>query len=393
MKVLLVTNLFPTPVDPERGVFTLQLAKRMAEKAEVTIVCPLPYFPKLPFLSKFKKWYDFALIPSEYEVDGIKIYSPKYPMVPKVSESWHAKFVAMGLKGCLKKLHKVKQFDVVNSQWFYPDSVAVDKVLDELSIPHIPTGLGCDVNHDLFDKDKREAMQHMLNASSAITVVSNDLKRVLVEDNFNADDIHVIPNGIDFDQFKPVEQSAARKELNLPENESIILYVGRLSEEKNVHSLIKAFAKLEQRPELKLYLVGDGPLREDLENLANELGVNESVIFVGKVEHRLVAVWMGACNYFTLPSYREGCPNVVLESLGSGRPVIASKVGAIPDVVSEDSGILFDPNDINSIANTFKLAFEKEWDYSQIAKSVKSLSWEAAADRYLSVFESTLGSD
>ena len=388
MKVLLVTNLFPTPVDPERGIFTLQLAKRLAEKADVTVICPLPWFPGWKVFSGLKKWYHFSQVPYQYEMQGVKVYSPKYPMIPKLSEAKHASLMKVALSRCLKSLTAKNHYDVINSQWLYPDSVAVDKVLDQFGIAHIPTGLGCDVNHDVFDNDKRDAILTMLNNSAAITVVSNDLKRVLVDEKFEAEKITVIPNGVDSSQFKLLDRDKCRQQLDVSLQQKIILYVGRLSEEKGVDSLLRAFAQLEKDPHLFLYLVGDGPLNKHLQTVAKELSVDDRVVFVGKVDHQAVSLWMGACDYFTLASLREGCPNVILESLGSGRPVIASNVGAIPDVVTENSGILFEPQNIESITQAFERAFEKNWDHREIAESVKSLSWESAADKYLKVFES-----
>ena len=136
-----------------------------------------------------------------------------------------------------------------------------------------------------------------------------------------------------------------------------------------------------------LYLVGDGPLITQLTALVNELGINDSVKFVGKVSHDQVSLWMGATDFFCLPSLREGCPNVILEALGSGKPIIASRVGAIPDVVSEESGILFTPGNVNELSQSLITAFEENWSPVVISNSVKSLSWEHAARHYADIYK------
>ena len=156
MNILLVTNLFPTPVEPERGIFTLQLVKRLINKASVTVVCPLPWFPKWEVLERFSKWYSFSQVPYHYQIDGVEVYSPKYLMLPKVSAAHQAFLMKLGLAPCLKKLSQQEHFDVINSHWFYPDGVAVDKLMKTINIPHIPTGLGCDVNRYIVDPEKRE---------------------------------------------------------------------------------------------------------------------------------------------------------------------------------------------------------------------------------------------
>lgn len=390
MNILLVTNLFPTPEDPERGIFTLQLVKKLQELGKVTVICPLPWFPKAKIFSGLKKWYAFSQVPKVYEMEGVTVYSPKYVMLPKVSESWHAFFMGLGLKRCIQQLHQEKHFDVVNSQWFYPDSVAVDRAIRTLNIPHIATGLGCDVNHDLFDSKKRPQLQQMLENVAAITVVSNELKKVLMDDSIPENKITPIPNGVDTSKFSLLDMTECRNKLDIEKSETIILYVGRLSEEKNVESLIRAFHQLELDETLKLYLVGDGPMEDVLKSLVHDFKLKDRVIFVGKVEHSQVSTWMGATNYFCLPSIREGCPNVVLEALGCGRPVIASHVGAIPDLVNDESGVLFDPNSISDIKSCLDVGLSKQWNYSVIAKSVKFLSWEHAAAHYMKVFHSVL---
>lgn len=391
MKVLLVTNLFPSEADPERGVFTLQLAKQLAKHCDLTVVCPLPWFPKWKIFSYLKKWYVFAKVPFHYQIEGVTVYSPKYPMIPKVSETLQARLMTVGLKRCISKLHKQHSFDVINSHWFYPDSVSVDTISQVLNIPHIATGLGCDVNHDLFDKDKRQAILNMTSRAKALTVVSSDLKKVLVDENVPSEKIHTLPNGVDVTQFKRQDKQQCREILGLKTSQKIILYVGRLSEEKNIARLIEALSMLKNTNERQdLYIVGDGPLRETLEKLTKNLGLGQQVNFVGKVEHALVATWMGAADLFCLPSIREGCPNVVLEALGSGRPVIASNVGGIPDMVSDRTGILFQPLDISDIAHSFEQALERNWNSEEIANSVKQLTWENAALSYLSVYKKAI---
>lgn len=387
MNLLLVTNLFPTPSDPERGVFILQLVKRLKNICDVTVVCPLPYFPKLSFLKKLDKWYQFSLVPTEYEIEGIKVHSPKYPLIPKLSESRHAMLMSLGLKTFIRRLNNEKKFDAVSSHWLFPDSCAVDIAIKSLNIPHIPSGRGCDVNQYLYDVNKGPQIIKTLNNAAAITVVSNGLKNELVKSGINKNKITVIPNGVDVNNFKPLDKNHCRKKLKLKLSEPMVLFVGRLSEEKNIKSLmLSAKYLIENYKPFQLYLVGDGPLMSDLKKLSNSLKIENHIHFVGKVDHSEVSTWMGAADFFCLPSLREGCPNVVLEALGCGRPVIASNVGAIPDVITEETGILFTPENIDEINSSFTRAFDTTWDEKTITNSIKNLTWEHAAKRYLDVF-------
>ena len=221
----------------------------------------------------------------------------------------------------------------------------------------------------------------------AITVVSAGLKQELVSHKIAGEKITVIPNGIDTNQFKILDNQYCRNKLGIETDRPIILYVGRLSEEKNVSTLIKATAALiHGGHNVRLLIVGEGPLKNELMVLAGELGIDSFVRFIGKVGHSQVSLWMGAADYFCLPSIREGCPNVILEALGSGRPVIASRVGAIPDIVTDDSGIMFTPEDVEELTLSLKRAFATEWSPIKIKESVKKLSWEKAAAEYVKIF-------
>jgi len=391
MKLLLFTNLFPTPYDPERGIFTLQLAKRLMNHCEVTIVCPLPWFPNWKILQRFKKYAQFASTPKYYEIDGIAVHSPKYPLIPRVSENYHAFLMALGISKYIQNLHKEVGFDAVNSQWLYPDSVAISKVLEKIPIPHIATGLGCDINHDTYEPVKGQKILDTLSTCEAITVVSKSLKQELVNHKIEESKITVIPNGIDISRFRIHDKENCREILGIICKVPMVLYVGRLSEEKNVSTLIRATSIIVQEDiPMKLYLVGDGPLDAHLKVLVNELGIKDSVKFVGKVSHDEVSLWMGATDYFCLPSLREGCPNVILEALGSGKPVIASRVGAIPDLVSVESGILFTPENFNELAESLKTAFEVDWSPAIISHPVKNFSWEHAAQRYIDIYQQAM---
>ena len=96
MRLLLVTNLFPTPSEPERGIFILQLVKRLMNHCDVTVVCPLPWFPTWKILRGLIKYAQYSNIPARYEIYGIEVYSPKYPLISKISESYHAILMARG---------------------------------------------------------------------------------------------------------------------------------------------------------------------------------------------------------------------------------------------------------------------------------------------------------
>jgi len=388
LRVLIFTNLFPNPEDPTRGIFTWQLAQELRELCNVTVVCPLPWFPRWSFLRRFKQWYGFAQVPSEYEFRGIHVHSPKYPMLPRVSEPLLGVLMFLGTFVTVWRLHRRRRFDVINPMWLYPDAVAAGWIGKLLGIPLVPTALGCDVNLFLGERAKRGQILAMLRRSPAITAVSEALRERIVAEGIPPARIATTPNGVDSDLFFVRDRNEARQELGLSPDDRIIVYVGRLSEEKGLPTLIEAAGNLRRAGrDFKLYLVGEGPLLGSLRERMGQLVLDERVRFVGREEHRRVALWLAACDVFCLPSLREGCPNVVLESLSSGRPVVASRVGAIPDLVSPETGILVETQDAEQLATALDKALARGWDAAQIAASMSAYSWRSAAIRYREAYQ------
>ena len=384
LRVLLFTNLFPNPVDQTRGIFTEQLARELMEISDVTVVCPLPWFPRWSFLRRFPRWYEFAEVPTVYSVNGVQVHSPKYLILPRISEPLLGMLMCVGSFLTVRKLHRQTPFDVINSMWLYPDSVAAGWIAKLLGIPMVPTALGCDVNRMLKESGKRNQILSMLGRSTSITAVSDALRDGMISNGVPETRIAIIPNGVNGKLFHIRDRQAVRPALGLPADKKVIVYVGRLSEEKGLPTLIEAARLLQkQRKDFLLCLVGDGPLMADLRARVDATDLAGSVRFLGQQSHAAIADWMGACDVFCLPSLREGCPNVVIEALSSGRPVVASRVGGIPDMVGAATGILPEAQDVEGFVNALRIAlYERNWDEKVIADSMRGATWASAAKSY-----------
>ena len=388
MKLLLVSNLYPTPTEPTRGIFVHQLARRLATLVELTVVCPLPWFPDLA-IPGAARWRHFAGVPAEYEIDGIRVASPKYPLLPKVSENLHAGFMGSTLAPAIARLHERHRFDVMNAQWLYPDGVASARIARRLGIPLVLTALGSDVN--VFSAEPRKWSQVMASTrvAAVVTTVSQALAERLAAEGVPREKLVAILNGADHERFRVRDRGACRRELGLPEDGKAIVFVGRLVEIKGVNRLVAAAARLAATdPGFTVYLVGDGPLRQALLDDIRARGLDSRVKWMGSRPHDQVATWMGAADVFCLPSLNEGCPNVVLEALFSGRPVVASRVGGIPEMVNETNGLLPPAGDAEALASALAQALDRPWDAQALRRGVMHLTWEAAAAGYHRVFTS-----
>lgn len=119
---------------------------------------------------------------------------------------------------------------------------------------------------------------------------------------------------------------------------------------------------------ITLCLIGDGTLRKDLQDKAKKLKLEEFIRFEGVRPHIEIPIWINACDLLCLPSLNEGCPNVVLEALACGKPVVASNVGGVPEILSDDrAGIMVTPGDPTKLAEAIIKALQKDWDIQMLS--------------------------
>lgn len=158
----------------------------------------------------------------------------------------------------------------------------------------------------------------------------------------------MVPNGVDFSEYGP---TAVSHPIPAPDAGTIV-YVGGLRAIKGVSFLIAAFAEVKKiRPKARLILVGDGKERAELETQSFQLRLRDSVDFVGRVENSLVKRYLDISDVFAFPSLSEGLPIALLEAMARGLPIVATRVGGVPEVVSDGvNGTLVEPGDKSMLA-------------------------------------------
>ena len=157
----------------------------------------------------------------------------------------------------------------------------------------------------------------------------------------------VVPNGVDLTRFPASRMPSQRRSA---EGTPVVGAIGSMTPEKGFEVLLDAMVEVKRRfPEVRLYAIGDGPLRAELEGRAQHLGLGETVRFLGRVED--VRPWLHTFDMVVQPSLREGQGLALLEAMAAGCPVIASRVGGIPEFVEDQqTGILITPGDSGALA-------------------------------------------
>jgi glycosyltransferase involved in cell wall biosynthesis len=167
------------------------------------------------------------------------------------------------------------------------------------------------------------------------------------------DRITIVHNSINIDRVAAISRrdaDALRVRLGIDESERVVLAVGRLSHEKGHADLIAAFEIIvKTHPQTKMVIIGDGPERERLEARARSSGLSDRIIFTGQVSD--ASVYYRVADALALPSHSEGSPNVLLEAMSAGLPVVATRVGGVPEIVEdEESALLVAARDSQSMA-------------------------------------------
>jgi len=231
----------------------------------------------------------------------------------------------------IKKVIKHHDIGLIHAHWAIPAGFLA--CLVSRQIPVITTLRGSDIKK--FGKRRffQYPIKYALKHSAQIIALSNDLKTEAIQLGACENKIQVIPNGVDIAKFKPASNYKIRAELNLPD-EFLILFAGDLIKLKGVDKLIKVSAKLMRALPHQLIILGDGPERARLEQLASNLE-SENVFFIGRVQHQDVPLYMNAVDVLVLPSESEGLPKCVQEAMACGTPVIATSVGGTPEIITD----------------------------------------------------------
>lgn len=387
--MLILTDQYPNPREPERAVFTKSLVMSLKKYLDIVVLSPLPWFPKRFALGRFNRYGKFSDIPWKLDDDGVVVYYPKYPMVPKMGLI-QPYFMISAILPLIKKINGIEKFDLINGQFVFPNGIVAAWIGKKLKIPVVISALGCDINLYTDYFLRRRMIQSALFSASLIVAVSRQLREKVIGLGQDERKVVFIPNGVDMDAFRPEDRDVVRREAGVPSNSKVILYVGRLSEEKGIDILIRAVEILRgSNGDFRVLIVGDGDLRQSCDRMVSSLGLEKWILLCGNRPHADLPRWYSAADVICLPSLREGMPNVVLESLSCGRPVVASRVGALPDLINECNGFLVPPGDPRDLADKLRLSMSIRWDPERIRSSVSQYSWKRSALMYCEYMSSS----
>jgi teichuronic acid biosynthesis glycosyltransferase TuaC len=389
IRVLTFSSLFPNAIQPNHGIFVANRLRELMRSGLVVgdVVAPVPHVARmLPLATRYRR---YRQIQERETWEGRRVLHPRYIHVPGLSHALQPWLMfRAGLMAYRQLIADGAGFDVIDAHYFYPDGVAACLLGRAVGKPVVITARGTDLNVLPNFRLPRRMVRWAAEQAAAVITVSAALEHRLLEIGAMPRRLDVLRNGVDLTRFRPDEgREELRRSLGI--RGPLVLSVGNLVESKGHHIVMMAVRRL---PEVGLFIVGDGPDRQRLVRLAATLGLGSRVRFLGDIPNVQLPRLYNAADVLALASSREGMPNVVLEAMACGTPVVATDVGGIPEVVQPPLvGRLITRRAPHAFAEAILSVLAQASMRSQIRAYAEQFSWKATTDQQVALFTEILG--
>lgn len=353
-KLLVFGSTFPRWKDDTLPPFVYELSKRLTKEFDVSVLAPsYPNSKDYEVMDKMKV-YRFHYFIKKYEKlagsGGILPTLKKNPLF-----YFQVPFFMLGEYFALKKAVKEIHPDIIHAHWIIPQGWITSLIKKGLGVPYVVTTHGGDI-FGLQGKILTAMKRFTLKNAKAITIVSNAIKKEILEKIDSNLKIQVIPMGVDSQLFSPNKKDISiKKKYNI--TGPFLLFVGRLTEKKGVRYLIEAIPDvIKDFPKTKLMIIGTGTLENELKEQVKSLGIRKNIIFTGAIQNKLLPRYYATADIFIGPSIiaeggdTEGFGLTFVEAGMSGCSLIGSDIGGISDVIiSGKNGFLTKEKDSRDI--------------------------------------------
>jgi glycosyltransferase involved in cell wall biosynthesis len=398
MRVCLVTSSFPRFPGDWAGGFIYDLARHLSENGLQVIVLA-PHAPGLPThedLDTLRVYRFRYFIPSRYQRlaygSGIstnvrRSLLARLQLLPFVWAQWTA----------LHRIIEYEEIDLINSHWLIAQGLTGAFAHRKYNIPHVCTVHAAGIHALSHLPFKQKVSDFIAAHTDHFFVVSSFIGEHLQALLSTPARSTTLPMGVDTSLFTVrSREQTRRKQMELGDG-PVLLFVGRLVEKKGVRYLIEALPKvLEEIPDVCVLIVGEGDLLAELQAIVRAHTLDKHVHFVGRVAHHQIPDYLALCDWLVVPSVvdasgqTEGMPVVLPEALASGRPVIASRVDGIPDLIIDgENGFMVQPGNAKDLGRQIIRALRRtDWQRFSAAarRTAEQYDWSYIATRYAETF-------
>ncbi len=390
MRVLVLSSTFPNAQQPTRGVFVQHRIRRLATRCEIVVVAPLPWFP-------MNRWLrgERDTVPHVEDQAGLRVYHPRFFSLPRYGKCLDGALYFLSLVRFVARLRRSFPFEVIDAHFAFPDGLAGTLLAKAFGCPVVITLRGSIVRlsgYRLHRPQLRWALRH----ADRVTAVSESLKKVAVRLGTPADRVRVIPNGVDPTVFSPMARQEARQLCGLPATATILLTVAGVYEGKGQHTVVELLPFLMARYPQLLYVIVGHPrpgetYQQRLQGTVRKLGLDGHVLFAGPRPQADLRRWFSAADVSVLATQSEGWPNVLLESLACGTPVVATDVGGAPEIVRHGKdGFLVPHGDALTLREALLRALKQPWDRPAIVHHARRFDWSESVEQALDELNAAL---
>lgn len=386
LNILMLSTLFPDMSRPNFGVFVERQARELASRAEadVTVIAPvgLPPWP----LSLAGRYAPLRALPRKERWRELTVYRPTFRIIPRFGGRTNVGAMTRAILPLVRRLHAERPFDVIDASFFFPDGPVARRLSKALGIPYSVKARGADIHHWGAQRGTRKLVRQAADDAAGLLAVSDAMRRSMARMGIDPDKIRVHYTGVDLDTFELTDRAAAKAALDF--SGPVVLSVGALIPRKGHDLLVRA---LPQLPDVTLLLAGQGQYRRTLETLAQDLGVERRIGFLGSVPHHKLPRIFAAADVMALASASEGLANAWVESLACGTPIVISDVGGARELLDRpEAGRIVD-RDPDAIAAAIRAILDDPPSQAAVRQSALRFTWQANGDTLLAHLQGIAG--
>ncbi len=386
MRILLFSQLYPNARQPYHGIFVENRLRHLLAMSgyEARVLAPVPWAP--PLIDRLARYRGFRGVPHEEERHGIRIDHPRYVVIPKAGMNVAPFLLYAAARRALRRMYAAgERFDLIDAHFFYPDGVAAALLAREFDLPFTVTGRGTDLNLIPRYRVPRALIRRAASRAAGLITVCAALADDLAALGVPRERVAVLRNGVDLEMFRHDEAGAAALRRRLSLEPPVYASVGHLIARKAHHLAIEALAELGAG---SLLIAGRGEAEKHLRARAAALGLADRVHFLGGVPHAELKAVYSAADLLFLASTREGWPNVLLEALACGTPVVATAVNGSPEVVREPvAGEIVSERSGAALAAAAKRVRCRAPDRRAVRRYAEGFSWDETSRGQMALFE------
>jgi len=358
--------------------------------------------------------YKGIVNPAEEEREGVRIHRLSGSLNLGRYRFWE--FAQRRIARAIAASHAQQPFDLLHGHSVYPPGYSVFLAARMTGVPYIITSHGIEImlwsRNPLYQRYRLYNTRRIFRSAARVIAVSQELKQLSQQCGAHPERTVVFANATNVDRFQPdLDGSTLRRQLSYRDDDVVVISVRRLAPKNGVQYLVDCAAHINPtHPQVKFLICGDGPVKPDMQQRIDDLGLQDCFHFAGSVDNALIPEHIAASDIAVFPSLAEATSIACLECMATGTPVVTSNVGGLPEIVEDGiNGLLVDYLKTDSsfidyglplqVVQRFSAAITKLADDSALRRRLgengsrivrERFNWQSYVDRIIPLYEEAI---